>query len=170
MSGDAGGGLVLTAWCDFKRLRSFVTTNSALKVFLGNHHATTQPSKNSFAKRFAWHSGGDIPAIRSCLFSEIKCLSSPRGKAVPKLFDLRWVCLVAGNAHAQLTLSDVQTVVAQAVTRATALANSPLKTNAVIAVTDREGWVLGVWALNTNATSASPLVGEAIAKAGTAAF
>jgi len=75
-----------------------------------------------------------------------------------------------GNAQAQLTLADVQTVVAQAVTRATGLASSPLRTNAVIALTDREGWVLGVWALNTNATSADPLVGEAIAKAGTAAF
>ena len=78
--------------------------------------------------------------------------------------------LAVGNAHAQLTLADVQTVVAQAVTRATALASSPLRTNAVIALTDREGWVLGVWALNTNATLADPLVGEAIAKAGTAAF
>lgn len=78
--------------------------------------------------------------------------------------------LVAGHAHAQLTLADVQTVVAQTVTRANALAGSPLKTNAVIAVTDREGWVLGVWAINTNTTSASPLVAEAIAKAGTAAF
>ena len=76
----------------------------------------------------------------------------------------------AGNTQAQLALADVQTVVAQAVTRAAALASSPLKTNAVIAVTDREGWVLGVWALNTNATSASPLVADAIAKAGTAAF
>jgi uncharacterized protein GlcG (DUF336 family) len=76
---------------------------------------------------------------------------------------------LACNAHAQLTLADVQTVIAQAVTRATALA-APLKTNAVIAVTDREGWVLGVWAINTNATSADPLVAEAIAKAGTAAF
>ena len=76
---------------------------------------------------------------------------------------------LARPAPAQLTLADVQTVVAQAVTRTTALA-APLKTNAVIAVTDREGWVLGVWALNTNATSADPLVAEAIAKAGTAAF
>ena len=83
---------------------------------------------------------------------------------------LLFAWLAAGSAHAQLTLADVQTVVAQAVTRATALAGSPLKTNAVIAVTDREGWVLGVWALNTNATSASPLVADAIAKAGTAAF
>ena len=71
---------------------------------------------------------------------------------------------------AQLTLADVQTVLAQAVTRATALANSPLKTNAVVAVMDREGWVLGVWALNTNSSSADPLVADAIAKAGSAAF
>src|SRR5277367_3473847 len=67
-------------------------------------------------------------------------------------------------------LGDVQKIVAQAVTRATALVHSPLHTNAVIAVTDREGWVLGVWAVNTNATSANPLVADAIAKAGTAAF
>jgi uncharacterized protein GlcG (DUF336 family) len=73
-------------------------------------------------------------------------------------------------APAQLTLADVQTVVAQAVTRAAALANSPLATNAVIAIADREGWVLGVWALNTNASSADPLVADAIAKAGSAAF
>ena len=83
---------------------------------------------------------------------------------------LLFASFAAGPAHAQLTLADVQKFVAQAVTRATALAGSPLHTNAVIAVTDREGWVLGVWALNTNTTAADPLVGEAIAKAGTAAF
>ncbi len=77
--------------------------------------------------------------------------------------------LAAQTAPAQLTLADVQTVVAQAVTRATALA-PPLQTNAVIALTDREGWVLGVWALNPNVTGNDPLVAEAIAKAGTAAF
>ncbi len=76
----------------------------------------------------------------------------------------------AHEAAAQLTLGDVQTVIAQAVTRARALTGSPLKSNAVIALTDREGWVLGVWSLNTNLTSANPLVGEAMAKAGTAAF
>ena len=73
------------------------------------------------------------------------------------------------DAHAQLTLADVQTVIAQAVTRATAL-TKPLKTNAVIALTDHEGWVLGVWALNTNSTAADPLVADAITKAGAAAF
>ena len=78
--------------------------------------------------------------------------------------------LAARPASAQLTLTDVQTIVAQAVTRAVALTNSPLATNAVIAVADREGWVLGVWALNTNSSSADPLVADAIAKAGSAAF
>jgi uncharacterized protein GlcG (DUF336 family) len=86
------------------------------------------------------------------------------------LIFLLFASFAARPAHAQLTLADVQKVVAQAVSRATALAGSPLRTNAVIALTDREGWVLGVWALNTNTTSADPLVGEAIAKAGTAAY
>ena len=83
---------------------------------------------------------------------------------------LFFAALGAHPASAQLTLADVQNIVAQAVTRATALANSALKTNAVVAVTDREGWVLGVWVLNTNSSSTDPLVAEAIAKAGTAAF
>jgi uncharacterized protein GlcG (DUF336 family) len=78
--------------------------------------------------------------------------------------------LATGPVHAQLMLGDVQKIIAQAVTRTTALVSSPLHTNAVIAVTDREGWVLGVWALNPNLTAADPLVAEAIAKAGTAAF
>lgn len=83
---------------------------------------------------------------------------------------LFFALLMARPAAAQLTLADVQSVIAQAVTRATALTASPLKTNAVIALTDREGWVLGVWALNTNSSSADPLVADAIAKAGTAAY
>lgn len=73
-------------------------------------------------------------------------------------------------AFSQLTLADAQTVLAQAVTRAVALSSSQLKSNAVIAVTDREGWVLGVWSLQTNLPTATELIGNAIAKAGTAAF
>jgi uncharacterized protein GlcG (DUF336 family) len=83
---------------------------------------------------------------------------------------LLFALLAARPACAQLTLADVQTVVAQAVSRAVALTGSPLATNAVIALADREGWVLGVWALNTNSSSADPLVADAIAKAGSAAF
>jgi uncharacterized protein GlcG (DUF336 family) len=80
---------------------------------------------------------------------------------------LVFAALFARSASAQLTLADVQQVIAQSVTRATALGGS-LATNAVIAVADREGWVLGVWSLNTN--PAPDLVANAIAKAGTAAF
>ncbi|MGO8765736.1 MAG: heme-binding protein [Limisphaerales bacterium] len=83
---------------------------------------------------------------------------------------LLFALLAARPASAQLTLADVQTIVAQAVSRAVALTNSPLATNAVIAVADREGWVLGVWALNTNSSSADPLVADALAKAASAAF
>ena len=83
---------------------------------------------------------------------------------------LFFALLVARPASAQqLTLADVQQLIAQAVSRATNLP-APLKTNAVIAVTDREGWVLGVWAVNTNLSTNDVLIGEAIAKAGTAAF
>ncbi len=83
---------------------------------------------------------------------------------------LFFALLVARPASAQqLTLADVQQLIAQAVSRATNLP-APLKANAVIAVTDREGWVLGVWAVNTNLSTNDVLIGEAIAKAGTAAF
>jgi len=72
------------------------------------------------------------------------------------------------SAPAQLTLADVQRVFAQAATRA-----GQVSTNSVIAVTDREGYVLGVWNVNgmTPATSAfTDLVANALARAGTAAF
>ena len=77
--------------------------------------------------------------------------------------------LTAANAPAQLTLGDVQQVVAQSITRANALGGS-LGTNAVVAVLDREGWVLGVWSINPSTTGSDPLVAEAIAKAGAAAY
>lgn len=78
--------------------------------------------------------------------------------------------LAVANAPAQLALSDVQTIIAQAVSRATALTASPLATNAVIAISDREGWILGVWALNPHLQLSDPNVGNAISKAGAAAF
>src|SRR5258708_79547 len=72
------------------------------------------------------------------------------------------------TASGQLTLADVQKVVAQAATRA-----AQISPNSVIAVSDREGYVLGVWSANgtTPATNTfTDLVYNAIAKAGTAAF
>ena len=67
-------------------------------------------------------------------------------------------------ASAQLTAADVQTVINQAVTRA--LQISP---NSVIAVTDREGNVLGVW----NVRGGEPTqdeIASCVSKAGTAAY
>jgi hypothetical protein len=80
------------------------------------------------------------------------------------------VLLATATASAQLTLADVQQVIAQGVTRAIALSGSRLATNAVIAVLDREGWVLGVWSLNTNGPTPGDLVANAVAKGGTAVF
>jgi len=77
---------------------------------------------------------------------------------------------VTAKASAQLALSDVQTIIAQAVTRATNLTGNALATNAVIAISDREGWILGVWALNPHLPLSDPNVGNAISKAGAAAF
>jgi uncharacterized protein GlcG (DUF336 family) len=84
------------------------------------------------------------------------------------LLALTCVPLVAPSASAQLNLADVEQVIAQAATRA-----RQISSNSVIAVTDREGYVLGVWSVNgtTPATGDfTNLVGNAIAKAGTAAF
>jgi uncharacterized protein GlcG (DUF336 family) len=71
-------------------------------------------------------------------------------------------------ALGQMTSNDVAAVMAQTITRA-----SQISTNSVIAVVDREGFVLGVWSVNgtTPATADfTNLVAEAIARAGTASF
>ncbi len=60
--------------------------------------------------------------------------------------------------------SDVQTIINHAVTRAAAI--SP---NSVIAVTDREGDVLGVWVMHGD-DATDPEVATAVSKAGTAAY
>jgi uncharacterized protein GlcG (DUF336 family) len=72
--------------------------------------------------------------------------------------------LIASSAFGQLTLADVQTVINRAVTRAVAI--SP---NSVIAVTDREGYVLGIW--NVAGGEPTPTqIANSVSKAGTAAF
>jgi uncharacterized protein GlcG (DUF336 family) len=79
-------------------------------------------------------------------------------------------CLVAGLllwpvlAKAQLTAVDVQTIIDQAVTRAVQI--SP---NSVIAVTDREGNVLGVWSVNGTPPTALE-ISSCVSKAGTASY
>lgn len=84
------------------------------------------------------------------------------------LFAILFVALGAMPARGQLTLADVQQVIAQASSRAQSVSPS-----SVIAVTDREGYVLGVWSVSgaTNSTPAfDDLIANAIVRAGTAAF
>src|ERR1044071_809040 len=64
----------------------------------------------------------------------------------------------------QLTAADVQRVIDQAVTRAVNI--SP---NSVIAVTDREGYVLGVWVVRGGPATPGEIA-TAVSKAGTAAY
>jgi uncharacterized protein GlcG (DUF336 family) len=72
--------------------------------------------------------------------------------------------LFASSVVAQLTAADVTKVINQAVTRAVKI--SP---NSVIAVTDREGYVLAVWTVRGGAAGADE-VATAVSKAGTAAY
>lgn len=59
------------------------------------------------------------------------------------LLTLPLLLLFAPKICAQLLLTDVEKVIAQAATRA-----ATISSNSVIAVTDREGYVLGVWSVN----------------------
>lgn len=80
---------------------------------------------------------------------------------------LAFICgsgLVGFPVFGQLTLSDVQTITAQAVTRA-----SQISPSSVVAIVDREGFVLGVWSVN-GSNPGTNLIADAIAKAGTASF
>lgn len=80
------------------------------------------------------------------------------------LYFFALVTFVTNSVRAQLTATDVQTIINHAVTRAVKV--SP---NSVIAVTDREGYVLGVWVVRGG--SATPAeIATAVSKAGTAAF
>src|SRR5215472_6728040 len=74
-------------------------------------------------------------------------------------------CVIATSGFAGLTASNVTQVLHQAVARA--LAISP---NSVIAVTDREGDVLGVWVVRGGGNATDPEVATAVSKAGTAAY
>jgi uncharacterized protein GlcG (DUF336 family) len=72
---------------------------------------------------------------------------------------------IVSHASAQLTAADVQTVINQAASRAAAI--SP---NSVIAVTDREGFVLGVWNVRGDGEPTDQEIATAVSKAGTASF
>ena len=66
---------------------------------------------------------------------------------------------------ASLSKDDVTRVLAQAVSRA-----AQIDPNAVIAVTDREGYVLGVWDVNGGTAPNPQVIAGAVSRAGTAAF
>jgi uncharacterized protein GlcG (DUF336 family) len=76
--------------------------------------------------------------------------------------------LAGCSAFGQMSSNQVATVIAQALTRANDYMVSGTTSNGVVAVVDREGFVLGAWSLAANP---SPLdIIDAITKAGTAAF
>jgi uncharacterized protein GlcG (DUF336 family) len=70
----------------------------------------------------------------------------------------------AGSIFAQLTAADTQLILNRAITRA-----GQISPNSVIAVTDREGYVLAVWVVR-GGTAGIDEVATAVSKAGTAAF
>jgi uncharacterized protein GlcG (DUF336 family) len=78
-------------------------------------------------------------------------------------FSILTISLIA-PARAQLTAADVQRIITQATARAAAI--SP---NSVIAVTDREGNVLGVWIVRGGQPSALE-ISSCVSKAGSAAY
>jgi len=69
---------------------------------------------------------------------------------------------------ALMSSNEVASVIAQAVTRANFFVTNGTATNAVIAVVDREGFVLGVWSMQPTPSALDVI--DAITKAGTAAF
>jgi len=76
---------------------------------------------------------------------------------------------IAGfSAFGQMTSNQVATVMAQALTRANDFLVSGATSNGVVAVVDREGFVLGVWSLAPGPSALDVI--DAITKAGTAAF
>ena len=68
------------------------------------------------------------------------------------------------SAGAQLTADDVQKIITQAASRA-----AQISPNSVIAVVDREGFVLGVWTV-AGGEPTIPEIATCVSKAGTAAF
>ena len=86
----------------------------------------------------------------------------------PSSLPRRFYRAVLAPVVSLLSSNDVATVISQALTRANDFAANRAATNGVVAVVDREGFVLGVWSLHSNP---NPLeVIDAITKAGTAAF
>ncbi len=146
-----------------------IITANQVSAIQGSGHAPTQPSESAI---IATLPPGNYTAI-------VRGKNNSIGVALVEVYDLNPnTTSVLGNIStrasvasdvqtmpfAQLTASDVQTIINHAVTRAAAI--SP---NSVIAVTDREGDVLGVWVMH-GGDATDPEVATAVSKAGTAAY
>src|ERR1700720_1989543 len=93
-------------------------------------------------------------------WSIVRGFASSKAMKLRPLLILAAANLFASSAFAQLTAVDVTAIINQAVTRAVRI--SP---NSVIAVTDREGYVLGVWVVAGGAATQGELA-TAVSKAG----
>src|SRR5205809_3284883 len=86
----------------------------------------------------------------------------------PSTLPRRFYRAVLAPVVSLLSSNDVATVISQAVTRANYFVTNGTAMNGVVAVVDREGFVLGVWSLHSNPDQLEVI--DAITKAGTAAF
>src|SRR5206468_10884280 len=68
----------------------------------------------------------------------------------PRSLPRRFYRAVLAPVVSLLSSNDVATVISQALTRANDLAANGADKNGVVAVVDREGFVLGVWSLHSN--------------------
>jgi uncharacterized protein GlcG (DUF336 family) len=146
-----------------------IITSNQVSAIQDSGHAPTQPSESAI---IATLPPGNYTAI-------VRGRNNSIGVALVEVYDLDPDAgSILGNIStrafvgsdvqtmpfAQLTASDVQTIINHAVTRAAAI--SP---NSVIAVTDREGDVLGVWVMR-GGDATPPEIATAVSKAGTAAY
>ena len=146
-----------------------IITSNQVSAIQDSGHAPTQPSESAI---IATLPPGNYTAI-------VRGGNNSIGVALVEVYDLDPAAgSILGNIStrasvasdvqtmpfAQLTASDVQTIINHAVTRAATI--SP---NSVIAVTDREGDVLGVWVMR-GGDATNPEIATAVSKAGTAAY
>jgi uncharacterized protein GlcG (DUF336 family) len=147
-----------------------IITSNQVSAIQDSGHAPTQPSESAI---IATLPPGNYTAI-------VRGKNNSIGVALVEVYDLdpnttsildniSTRASLASDVQTmpfdQLTASDVQTIINHAVTRAVTI--SP---NSVIAVTDREGDVLGVWVMRGGDAATDPEVATAVSKAGTASY
>jgi uncharacterized protein GlcG (DUF336 family) len=146
-----------------------IITSNQVSAIQDSGHAPTQPSESAIIATLP--PGNYTAIVRGTNNSvgvalvEVDDLDPDAGSILGNISTRGFVASdVQTMPFAQLTASDVQTIINHAVTRAVTI--SP---NSVIAVTDREGDVLGVWVMR-GGSATDPEVATAVSKAGTAAY